>query len=247
MHFLDELSSSSRTAFTRSFAIPGCNTFFFLERLNFRGEKNFSLHYFGTWIRFQKPNFLDFPFFGTNGSTKIQNSRNDGWIFVMGMLQRHTVALSTAYSGIQQSHTHKISFTIRQKPRFRDALYFTARLLDFSSILFFSFPLFCASFELWGAATSRSTFHLNFACTAVLFIFFSFFFSCQTNFHTQRTSFIREEISILASKFSFTAHFDCTPRAPHTITRANCEREQLNTETLHTGFWLIRTNYPRFT
>lgn len=100
---------------------------------------------------------------------------------------------------------------------------------------FFPFPLFCASFELWGAATSRSTFHLNFACTAVLFIFFLFFF-CQTNFHTQRTSFIREEISILASKFSFTAHFDCTPRAPHTITRANCEREQLNTETLHTGF-----------
>lgn len=158
MHFLDELSSSSHTAFTRSFAIPGCNTFFFLERLNFRGEKNFSLHYFGTWIRFQKPNFLDFPFFGTNGSTKIQNSRNDGWIFVMGMLQRHTVALSTAYSGIQQSHTHKISFTIRQKPRFRDALYFYGEAPRLFLDLIFFFSTFLRLFRTLGGRNQQKHF-----------------------------------------------------------------------------------------
>lgn len=122
-----------------------------------------------------KTKLLGFPFLRTNGSTKIQNSRNDGWMFVMGMLQRrHGSAQHCLQWHPAITHAQNFFHNQAKAPISRCTIFYGEAPLDFSSILFFSFPLFCASFELWGAATSRSTFHLNFACTAVLFIFFSF-------------------------------------------------------------------------
>lgn len=143
------------TVFTRSFEIPGCDTFFFREVELSRREKLFPCTLYWYLNPVSKTKLLGFPFLR---STKIQNSRNDGWMFVMGMLQRHTVALSTAYSGIQQSHTHKISFTIRQRPRFRDALYFTARLLSTFPRSYFFFSTFLRLFRTLGGRNQQKHF-----------------------------------------------------------------------------------------
>lgn len=221
------------TVFTRSFEIPGCDTFF-PRGWTFEERKTFPLH---TILVLESGFKNQTSWISLSSHKRIHQNPElaKRWMDVCD--GNVTTAHGSAQHCLQwhSAITHAQNFFHNQAeaPIPRCTIFYGEAPLDFSSILFFSFPLFCASFELWGAATSSSTFHLNFACTAVLFIFFSFLF-CQTNFHTQRTSFIREEISILASKFSFTAHFDCTPRAPHTITRANCEREQLNTETLHT-------------
>lgn len=133
-------SSSTHIRFSHVPSKSPTVTLLFREVELSRREKLFPCTLYWYLNPVSKTKLLGFPFLR---STKIQNSRNDGWMFVMGMLQRHTVALSTAYSGIQQSHTHKISFTIRQRPRFREMHYILRRG---SSRLFFDLLFFFSTF-----------------------------------------------------------------------------------------------------
>lgn len=215
---------------TRSFEIPGCDTSF-PKGWTFEERKTFPLH----TILVLESGFKNQTSWISVSSIHQQNPElAKRWMDVCD--GNVTTAHGSAQHCLQWhpaiTHAQNFFHNRAETPIPIDALYFTARLLStFPRSYFFLIHFFVPLSNSGGPQPAEALSTLILPVLLYYLSFFAFLF-CQTNFHTQRTSFIREEISILASKFSFTAHFDCTPRAPHTITRANCEREQLNTETI---------------
>lgn len=141
-------SSSTHIRFSHVPSKSPAVTLLFREVELSRREKLFPCTLYWYLNPVSKTKLLGFPFLRTNGSTKIQNSRNDGWMFVMGMLQRrHGSAQHCLQWHPAITHAQNFFHNQAEAPIPRCTIFYGEAPLDFSSDLIFFFSTFLRLFR----------------------------------------------------------------------------------------------------